>query len=323
MSEIKNIALISLNFDSRILIVRLSFALMIDLADIRFLSAIATAPSLAAAARSLDVTPPAVSQRLTQLEERLHLRLVERGRGPIKLTAEGELLLERAKVILGDLETLVDELAARAGRIAGPLHVIAPLGFGRLRVAPVLGQFAQEHPDLRPMLTLSEDPRGAMRAAAWDVLIHVGRLPDLDIVQRKLASNRRLLVAAPAYAERFGLPRTPNEIAGHRVGVVREDQADVTLWPLTGPDGTVMSLRVHPEFASNDGEVIRAWAMAGLGIVERSEWSVAEDVSAGRLIRVLPDWALPDADVVALLNPRAVRAARVEAFTSRLADALA
>jgi len=295
---------------------------MIDLADIRFLSAIAAAPSLAAAARSLDVTPPAVSQRLAQLEERLHLRLVERGRGPIKLTAEGELLLERADVILGDLETLIDELAARAGRIAGPLHVIAPFGFGRLRVAPVLGRFAQDNPDLRPTLTLSEDPRGAMRAAAWDVLIHVGRLPDLDIVQRKLAPNRRLLVAAPAYVERFGLPRTPNEIAEHRVGVVREDQADVTLWPLTGPEGTAASLRVHPVFASNDGEVIRAWAMAGLGIVERSEWSVVEDVCAGRLVRVLPDWSLPDADVVALLNPRAVRAARVEAFTNRLATAL-
>lgn len=296
---------------------------MIELADLRFLTAIATAPSLAAAARSLDVTPPAVSQRLALLEDRLHLRLVERGRGPLRLTAEGAFLIERAETILGELEMLSDELAARAGRIEGPLHVIAPFGFGRLRVAPVLGKFGRDNPDLRPILTLSEDPRGAMRTASWDLLIQVGRLPDLGIVQRKLAANRRFLVASPNYAERRGLPHSPEELPRHRIGVVREDQADVTLWPLTGPDGSTNKLRVHPAFASNDGEVIRAWALDGMGIVERSEWSVTEDLTTGRLIRVVPSWTLPDADVVALLNPRAVRAARVDAFLQVLTESLA
>lgn len=292
---------------------------MIDIADLRFLTALSSAPSLAAAARSLNVTPPAVSQRLAQIEDRLHLRLIERGRGPLRLTAEGAFLIERASGILGELETLADEMAARAGRIEGPLQVIAPFGFGRLRVAPILSRFAGENPELRPSLVLSEDPLGAMRAGPWDVMIHVGRLPDLRITQRKLAPNRRFLVAAPSYAARFGLPQDPGDIAGHRVGVVREDRADATLWPLTGPDGSETSLRVHPVYACNDGEVIRAWALDGYGIVERSEWSVSQDLQDGRLIRVLPDWSLPDADIVALLNPRAVRAARVDAFVDRLA----
>jgi len=292
---------------------------MIDISDLRFLTALTSAPSLAAAARSLNVTPPAVSQRLAQIEARLHLRLVERGRGPLRLTAEGAFLIERSRSILGELETLVDEMAARAGRIEGPLHVIAPFGFGRLRVAPILSRFAGENPELRPTLSLSEDPLGAMRAGPWDVLIHVGRLPDLRIVQRKLAPNRRFLAAAPAYAARFGLPQRPGDIADHRVGVVREDRADTTLWPLTGPDGAEMSLRVHPVYACNDGEVVRTWALDGFGIVERSEWSISQDLRTGRLIRVLPDWSLPDADIVALLNPRAVRAVRVDAFVDRLA----
>lgn len=292
---------------------------MIDISDLRFLTALSSAPSLAAAARSLNVTPPAVSQRLAQIEARLHLRLVERGRGPLRLTAEGAFLIERSRSILGELETLVDEMAARAGRIEGPLHVIAPFGFGRLRVAPILSRFAGENPELRPTLSLSEDPLGAMRADPWDLLIHVERLPDLRIVQRKLAPNRRFLVAAPAYAKRFGLPQGPGDVAAHRVAVVREDRADTTLWPLTGPDGCEASLRVHPVYDCNDGEVIREWALDGFGIVERSEWSVSEDLQAGRLIRVLPDWSLPDADIVALLNPRAVRAARIDAFVDRLA----
>ncbi|TMV88342.1 LysR family transcriptional regulator [Thioclava sp. BHET1] len=291
---------------------------MLDVSDLRFLTALSAAPSLAAAARSLNVTPPAVSQRLAVLEGRLRLRLIERGRGQLRLTAEGGYLVDRAKSILDDVESLLDEMSARAGRIEGPLHIIAPFGFGRLRVAPVLARFGNENPDLRPTLSLSEDPVGAMNEGLWDVLIHVGRLPHLRITQRKLASNRRFLVASPDYARRFGLPQRPEDVSAHRVGVVRENRADTTLWPLTGPGGVETSLRVRPTFSCNDGETLRVWALDGYGIVERSEWSVSDDVSAGGLVRVLPDWSLPDADIVALLNPRAVRSLRIDKFVDRL-----
>jgi DNA-binding transcriptional LysR family regulator len=292
---------------------------MLDVSDLRFLTALAAAPSLSAAARDLGVTPPAVSQRLALLEDRLRLRLIERGRGQLRLTAEGGYLVDRARDILDDVESLAEEMSARAGRIEGPLHVIAPFGFGRLCVAPVLARFGAENPELRPVLSLSEDPVGAMSDGVWDVLVHVGRLPHLRITQRKLAPNRRLLVASADYAERVGLPQSPEDVAGHRVGVVRENRADATLWPLTGPDGIEMNLRVQPVYACNDGEVLRAWALEGFGIVERSEWSISVDLRAGRLVRVLPDWSLPDADIVALLNPRAVRSLRIDKFVDRLA----
>ncbi len=293
---------------------------MLDISDLRFLKALSAAPSLAAAARDLGVTPPAVSQRLALLEERLRLRLIERGRGQLRLTTEGAYFVDRAKDILGEVESLAEEMSARAGRIEGPLHVIAPFGFGRLRVAPVLARFGDENPELRPMLSLSENPVGAMNDRLWDVLVHVGRLPDLRITQRKLAPNRRLLVASADYAKRFGLPRRPVDVAAHRVGVVRENRADASLWPLTDLRGFEMNLRVQPVFGCNDGEVLRAWVLEGFGIVERSEWSVSADLRAGRLLRVLPDWSLPDADIVALLNPRAVRSLRIDKFVERLAS---
>lgn len=291
---------------------------MLDVSDLRFLTALAAAPSLAAAARDLGVTPPAVSQRLALLEDRLRLRLIERGRGQLRLTAEGGYLVDRARDILDDVESLAEEMSARAGRIGGPLHVIAPFGFGRLRVAPVLARFGAENPELRPVLSLSEDPVGAMSDGVWDVLVHVGRLPHLRITQRKLAPNRRLLVASADYVERVGLPQSPEDVATHRVGVVRENRADATLWPLTGTDGIEMNLRVQPVYACNDGEALRAWALEGFGIVERSEWSVSADLRAGRLVRVLPNWSLPDADIVALLNPRTVRSLRIDKFVERL-----
>jgi DNA-binding transcriptional LysR family regulator len=293
---------------------------MLDVSDLRFLTALSAAPSLAAAARDLGVTPPAVSQRLALLEDRLRLRLIERGRGQLRLTIEGAYLVDRAKDILGEVESLAEEMSARAGRIEGPLHVIAPFGFGRLRVAPVLARFGDENPELRPVLSLSEDPVGAMNDGLWDLLVHVGRLPHLRITQRKLAPNRRLLVASAGYAKRVGLPQSPEDLPLHRIGVVRENRADASLWPLTGPGGIELNLRVQPVFGCNDGEVLRAWALDGFGIVERSEWSVSADLRAGRLVRVLPDWSLPDADIVALLNPRAVRSIRIDKFVERLAS---
>lgn len=293
---------------------------MLDVSDLRFLTALSAAPSLAAAARDLGVTPPAVSQRLALLEDRLRLRLIERGRGQLRLTTEGAYLVDRAKDILGKVESLAEEMSARAGRIEGPLHVIAPFGFGRLRVAPVLARFGDENPELRPVLSLSEDPVGAMNDGLWDLLVHVGRLPRLRITQRKLAPNRRLLVASAGYAKRVGLPQSPEDLPLHRIGVVRENRADASLWPLTGPGSIEMNLRVQPVFGCNDGEVLRAWALDGFGIVERSEWSVSADLRAGRLVRVLPDWSLPDADIVALLNPRAVRSLRIDKFVERLAS---
>ncbi|WP_395828205.1 LysR family transcriptional regulator [Elstera sp.] len=296
---------------------------MLAITDLRFLYAISKARSLAAAARALDVTPPAVSQRLAQIENRLGLRLVERGVGGLHLTAEGELLASRGAVILSDLDELTDVLAERRSVVSGPLRVIAPFGFGRVHVAPPMASFALQHPEVTPSLILTDDPRGTMRIDGWDVLIHVGRLPDLDILQRKLATNRRLLCAAPDYGDRHGFPERPSDLRNHRCGVVREDQADVTLWSLTGPSGEKETIRIHPAFASNDGEVIRAWVLAGMGIVERSEWSVAADLREGRLISVLDQWGLPDADVIALLNPRSVRAARTESFVHHLAETLA
>ncbi|HEY1706722.1 MAG TPA: LysR substrate-binding domain-containing protein [Rhizomicrobium sp.] len=296
---------------------------MLDPADLRFFSAVAAAPSLAAAARALNVTPPAVSQRLAQMEARLGLRLVERGARGLQLTAEGELLASGASRILSAFDSLTDDMAQRRGEIVGPLRVLAPFGFGRLHVAPIMAAFGAAHPNVILDLILTDDPRGAMRTDRWDVLVHVGRLPDLNIVQRKLAPNRRLLCAAPDYVRRHGQPANPDVLRSHRCGVVREDSADVSLWSFTGPGGESAAIRIEPGFSSNDGEVIRAWTLQGLGIAERSEWSVAEDLRTGALMEVLTDWQLEDADVVSLMNPRTVRAARIQAFADYFSEALA
>ncbi|KTR05551.1 LysR family transcriptional regulator [Aureimonas ureilytica] len=295
---------------------------MLTSQDLAFFAVLASEPSLAAAARSLDVTPPAVSQRLQVLERRLGMRLVDRSGSRLSLTSEGALLAERGQAVLEDLESLAAELRERRDIVSGPLHVAAPLGFGRAFVAQAMARMRQLHPAVELKLTLLDDPASGIRSDRWDVLVQVGPLADSALAMRRLAPNRRVLCASPAYLEARGHPIHPQDLGHHVCGVIREDQADVTLWSFGGDDGETATIRVRPELASNDGEVIKAWALAGLCIVQRSEWDIAGELRAGHLIELLPSWRMPDADVVALLGPRQGRAARMERFVQVLKDLL-
>ncbi len=295
---------------------------MIDLTDIRFFQAIANAPSLAAAARQLGVSAPAVSQRLTALETRTGVTLVVRGTGSVVLTEEGNLLLRQGAPLLRQADDLLEDIAARQGQLVGPLRVVAPFGYGRLKIAPLLGSFAKDHPDVAPELVLSDHPRSLMGKEGWDVLVNVGRLPDLAATQVLLRRNKRILCAAPAYLERAGYPQIPQDLVNFRCGVVREDAADVSMWEFRSPSGEPTRVRISPAFTSNDGEVIRAWARQGLGIIERSAWSVSSDIACGDLHPVLPEWDLADADVIALLQPGFKRPRKVTAFLDHLKSQL-
>lgn len=291
---------------------------MLTSQDLHFFVTIAASPSLAAAARVLNVSASAVSQRLQLLEDRLGLRLVERGVKGLRLTSQGESLSLRAAEISADIQSLDEDIKEWRGLVSGPLKVVAPFGFGRIHVAPVMALLQSEFPDVILNLSLREDPYSAARTDNWDVIVHVGRLPDSSLTHRKLAPNRRLLCASPRYRDSVGFPSHPNELGQHQCGVIREDQADVTRWLFKRSEEEAQVLRIHPRFASNDGEVVRSWAVAGLGIVERSEWDVANDLQTGQLIHVLPEWQMPDADVVAILSPRTQRTARTERFVKML-----
>jgi len=295
---------------------------MLTSVDIEFFAVIAESSSLAAAARRLDVTPPAVSQRLRQLESRMGVRLVDRSSKQLNLTPEGELLAARGAGVLSDIEVISAALSKSRNSVSGPLRVAAPFGFGRAHVAPAMAAMKQRFPDVELVLNLFDNPLGSVRSDSWDVLVHLGAPPDSTFRLRRLAPNRRVLCAAPDYLERHGEPLHPDDLRRHVCGVIREDEKDVSLWRFTLAQNESPTVRIRPAFASNDGDVVTAWALAGLGIVERSEWAVADDLRTGRLIEVLPDWRLADADVVALLGPREGRAVRVDHFVDTLREAL-
>ena len=294
---------------------------MVSSYDLQFFLVLSEAASLAAASRVLGVSPSAVTQRLRALENRLGVRLVDRTSRRLQLTAEGHLLAVQGTAVLAQIDTLSEMLGRRRDVVTGHLRVAAPFGFGRRHVAPVMERLRMAYPEVELTLSLFDDP-AHLHSEMWDVLIHVGPLTDSTMTMVRLAPNRRVLCAAPSYIERHGMPKSPDDLRAHICAIIRENRDDATLWTFRDKSETDIAIRIRPAMSSNDGEVIKQWVLAGLGVTVRSEWDVAEDLNAGRLLELLPSWRLPDVDVVALLGSRSGRVARTARFLEFVKAAL-
>jgi len=219
------------------------------------------------------------------------------------------------------LDSLTEALADRRSTVSGHLRIAAPHGFGRMHVAPVVGAFACTHSGVTVSLELSDHP-GVRLIETCDVVIHIGPPGAPSQIVTTLAPNRRILCASPGYLEAAPPIQAPADLVGHRCLVVRENDEDVTLWRFQRPRYEAATVRIHPAMSSNDGAVVRDWAISDLGVTIRSEWDVAGDLASGRLRQVLPDWEAPAADVVAMLGARHGRTTRTTAFLAFLRQSL-
>lgn len=294
---------------------------MTDTSDLAFFSLLARQPSLAAAAQALDVTPPAVSRRLAALEKRLGVRLLNRTTRRLSLTPEGERYLEDGESILRDIERLERSLLDSREQPQGLLRINASFGFGRRHLGPAISDFVRRWPEVEVILHLS-DRTLDLTEHALDIAIRFGPPPDARVLARRIAANRRLLCAAPAYLARRGMPDSPQALADHECIVIREHERVYNNWQLT--DGQrQLTVKVRSPLAVNHGEIAVDWALAGHGIVLRSEWDIAADLRAGRLIRVLPGWEGAEADIHAIYPQRHLLSAKVRAFLDFLSERFA
>lgn len=287
--------------------------------------AIAGAGSLSAAARELNVSTAAVSKRLSAMERRLGVALLVRSTRRIGLTPEGELYLRQARRILADLHDLEETVTGSRGTPAGLLRVNATLGFGRSHVAPVLSRFARRHPQVEVRLQLSVDPP-PLTDDAYDVCIRFGEPPDARVIARRLAANRRLLVASSAYLARRGTPRHPRDLLHHNCIGIRQGDEGYALWRLTGTRGSdrrTSAIKTRGTLATNDGEIAVSWALDGHGIVLRAEWDIQRYLGSGRLVQVLADYRTPPADIYAVHPQRHQTSTRVRAFVDFVAASFA
>jgi LysR family transcriptional regulator, transcriptional activator for dmlA len=289
-------------------------------AEMAFFQVLMRCGSLSAAARELGLTTPAVSRRLALLEARLGVQLLNRTTRRIGLTPEGEEYLTQARRILADIEDVEHELSRSMAEPRGLLRVNATLGFGRSHVAPVISKFCKAYPDVQVQFHLSVTPP-PLSEDAFDVCVRFGEPPDARVIARKVAANRRLLCAAPAYLERHGTPRTPADLARHNCISIHHGADAYGLWRLTSGRRTE-SVKVSGSLSTNDGDIAVAWALDGHGVLMRAEWDIVKYLRSGRLRQVLENYATPPADIYAVYPQRHQKSRRVTAFVDVLCAAL-
>lgn len=289
---------------------------MTESSDIRFLLTIRDSGSLTAASRKLGLSPSAVTQRLQLLEKKLSMRLVDRSARKLLFTEEGQLLCQRGGELLQQFDALFDDLHERSGELVGSLKINAPLGFGRRYLAPLIANFQQQHRDVTIALTLSDRPL-TETVDRFDIVVHIGELQASNLVGFSIAPNARFVCAAPSFIKRFGAPASPDDLMQLPCILLSENNEDVSLWNFS-KGKTSRSVRVSSTLSCNDGDVIRRWACEGRGVILRSEWDVADDLDSGRLVRLLPSWKTPDANVIALTHNRTGLPARTRHFMEYL-----
>lgn len=285
---------------------------MDSFSDLAFFILLMKHGTMAAAAQEMGITPPSVSKRLAALESRLGIRLLNRTTRRLSLTPEGELYLVGGSEVLDNLNAL--ECSVGGARVAprGLLKISTTLGFGRHHVAPMLSKFALAHPDVEIQLHLSDRTPNLVEQG-FDAVIRFGELPDARLTARKLASNRRLLCAAPSYLRRAGVPSHPRDLQQHQCIFLRESDEPFGTWHLRS-GLRQETVKVRGPLSSNDGDCTMAWALEGHGVLMRSEWDAAPYLRSGRLRPILETWALPPADIYLVFPTKAHLSAKTRVF---------
>jgi DNA-binding transcriptional LysR family regulator len=280
---------------------------------------VATKGSLTAAARGEGVAPAIIGRRLDALEEHLGVKLLVRTTRRITLTHEGSAFLEDCQRLLSDVANAEASVSAGGVKASGHLRITAPAGFGRRHVAPLVPKFRELHPDVTISLNLS-DRVVDLAGEGFDCAVRVGDLPDSSLVSVRMADNRRLCVATPAYLARRGTPEQPSDLLQHDCLTLSSDASQTRGWAfrMEGSSNEVIHLRPGGPLDCSDGQVLHDWCLAGYGIAWRSTWEVEAEIQAGQLVAVLEDYAAPPNGIFVVFPQRKHLPLRVRLWIDHL-----
>jgi LysR family transcriptional regulator, transcriptional activator for dmlA len=292
--------------------------------DLQLVVAVRDQGSLAAAALQLGIAPSVTTKRLAALEAKIGQRLFQRTTRRVSVTAEGEIFCLRAMALLQGFAELEAELQESRTEPSGLIRLASTFGFGRLWLGPALARFQARYPRTQVQLQLTEQlPDLATErfdGAIWLWAAKGGRT--MPWVSRRLGRNQRVLVASPDYINRHGAPAGTEDLKQHACLVVRENGGETSLsggggfdtWQLQKDrDKSTVRIQVRGPLSSNSGELVRDWCLNGRGIMLRSLWDIAPQLASGYLVRVLPGYCMPDADIhwLAPYRPDAPRRIRL------------
>jgi DNA-binding transcriptional LysR family regulator len=270
--------------------------------------------SFSAAARVLAVGQPAVSKAVAQLEERLQVKLLLRSTRGLTPTEAGQAYYESAKRAIA----MIDQAdgAARGGQasLTGKLRICAAVTFARLHIIPHIQRFLDRHPALEVEVML-DDRQIDLLEHGIDVALRMGDLGDSSMTARHIATAQRMVVAAPAYLARQGVPLEPAQLAQHAAVVYLSDGGGANSWVFER-DGAAASVTVRGPLRVNAAEGVRAAVSAGVGLAIVSEWMFAPELASGAVVRLLPEWVLPTIDLWAVYPAGRLASAKARAFTA-------
>jgi len=274
--------------------------------------------SLSGAARAIPSSLTSVSRQIAALEAQYGTQLLLRTTRRLALTDDGRLLYDRAKSVLGELRDIELSLSSRQSRPSGRLRVSAPILMGRLLIAPLLADFLRRHAAVSVDLMLV-DRAVDMLEEDIHVAIRVGRLPDSQLVARKLAELRMIVCASPDYLHRRGVPQTPDDLSKHDC-LVFSDTPGAGEWRFRASGKTDCKIQISGRLWINSLDALVLAAKDGAGIVRVPSWQVAPEIAAGRLQRILTAAEPPATPVHLLLPPSRLASPRTRIFVDYLVE---
>jgi DNA-binding transcriptional LysR family regulator len=269
--------------------------------------------SFARAAQVLDISNAVATRHIADLEEHLGTRLLHRTTRKLSLTETGHVYLERVLQILQEVEDAEAIASAHSKKPSGTLRLYAHLGFGQLQLAPLLREYSAMYPDVFLDVTLA-DRAVDMVEDRIDVGIFIDfQKFDASMIARQIGLSELMLCASPAYVKRNGMPEELEAISRHSCLNFSYEQLRHH-WPIRNPDGTVSNIPISGKLVSNNGMLLRECAIEGMGIMIRPSFSLRDDFTSGRLVRLLPDRHLGKLTVVMVYPSRRLLSAKVRSF---------
>lgn len=284
--------------------------------EMQTFAAVVDAGSFVKAADALDMSKAAVSRYVGDLEARLGVRLLQRTTRRLSLTVEGQVFYARCKDVLATVDEAETEISSRSGSASGLLRINAPFTFGNLHLAPLWGEFRTLHPQVTLDVTLS-DRLVDLVDEGYDLAIRIAALPSSTLVSKRLASTHMALCASPQYLETHGVPRHPADLADHAV-MSYSYWSTKDEWHFDGPQGRV-SVKTRPWLHTNSGDTCRTLALEHHGVILQPTFLVKNDLLAGTLVELMPEFRSIEIGVYAVYPTRKHVSAKVRALIDFLA----
>jgi DNA-binding transcriptional LysR family regulator len=291
-----------------------------DLTSLRVFARVVELQNFSEVARRSGVTPATVSKHIASLESQLRTRLVNRTTRRLFITEAGQRLYAHCVRIIDELDRAESDVAEVRGEASGLLRITAPLIFAIGRLSPRLPEFMQRYPRVSIDLDLSVEKIDLFQERV-DVAVRIAESIDPGLVAFRLAPYRRVFCATRGYVERFGTPMTPEDLAQHNCLISRGATLNAS-WTIQRGE-RVDSVRVSGNFVSNHGEAVRQAALAGIGIMMTARWLVEDDLRAGRLVEILPEYAPANRAIYAVLPRQGALSPKVRAFIDFLKECCA